>query len=128
MKAFLLAIVLCLCAHAFALEKCVIKADNPDQPLKTYPWNFFTCGKNVYGHWVWLVGISRLSDSNYMLQVAYLPTLTTEAYFVMEPGGWATIPGPLGQSLKVKVTKREGNFENWQKLKVWIDVIGEYVP
>ena len=128
MKTFILAAVICFSVHAFALEKCVIKSDNHSEPLQTYPWNAFTCGKTAAGNWVWLVGISRLTETNYMLQVRYLPTGTNEGYLIMQPGGWARFPGPDGQSLKLKVTKREGTFKDWEALKVWVDVVGEYQP
>jgi len=127
MKTLILAMLLSFGAHAFALEKCVIKADNPQQPLRTFPWNFFVCGQNAQG-WVWLVGISRLSETNYMLQVEYLPTYETEGYLAMHPGAAARFDGPEGQSLSLKVTKRQGTFKDWKKLKVWVDVIGEYQP
>ena len=109
--------------------KCVIQADNSQQPLKTSPWNFFTCGKNRQG-FVWLVGISRLpsDDGGFMLQMVYLPTHEAKAYSAMNLGDEGYFRRPDGQSLQVKVVKRRGTFRDWQSLEAWVEVVGEYAP
>jgi hypothetical protein len=107
------------------MAKCVILADNPSQPLGTYPWNAFTCGHNSLG-WVWLVSIARLSDTQYAVEGRYLPTFEAVGYMTIADTHKAKFFGPDGQSVTVTIAKHEGNAKDWKALKVWAEVVGYY--
>src|SRR5579863_6810863 len=107
------------------LRKCVITADNPAQPLITWPWNAFVCGYNSHG-WVWLVSINKLSPSNYMVMAKYLPTFSVIGDESMSQGSKTRFYGPNGQSVTVSVTKTTGDAKNWKELKAWVNVVGIY--
>ena len=107
------------------LGKCLITADNPAQPLMTWPWNAFVCGYNSHG-WVWLVSINKLSASNYMVMAKYLPTFSVIGDESMSEGSKTRFYGPDGQSVTVSVTKTNGDAKNWKDLKAWVDIVGIY--
>jgi hypothetical protein len=107
------------------LGKCAITADNPAQPLITWPWNAFVCGYNSHG-WVWLVSINKLSPSNYMVMAKYLPTFSVIGDESMSEGSKTRFYGPDGQSVTVSVTKTTGDAKNWRQLKAWVHIVGIY--